>query len=102
MNNNLLNEINGMVAHWLSVEAGSYLRSDYGNGFKDLLQLPIAVIGLEADKQIKKMMVDIPLLSNLPEGSVNIYRVPTPESNDSATIAVEVMGNIIVAKGVVL
>jgi hypothetical protein len=101
MNNITPQDINAMVAHWLSVPAGSYLGSDYGNGLNDLLQLPISVIGLEADKQLAKLLLDVPILAALPEGSINIYRVPTPNATDSATIAVEVLGQIITANGVI-
>jgi hypothetical protein len=43
----------------------------------------------------------VPILAALPEGSINIYRVPTPNATDSATIAVEVLGQIITANGVI-
>lgn len=102
MNNITPQDIFDMVTHWLSVPAGSYLGSDYGNGLNDLLQLPIGIIGIEADKQLEKLLRDVPILSALPNGSVNIYRIPTPDSIDSSTIAVEVLGRVITANGAIL
>lgn len=60
-----------MVKHWLSTPPNGYLGSGYGCDPKSLLQLPNAN-GL-ADAFIDKMMEDIPLLQQLPRGSVNVY-----------------------------
>jgi len=60
-----------MVRHWLSTPPNGYLGSSYGCDPKALLQLPNAD-GM-GDAFIDKMLIDIPLLRQLPRGSVNVY-----------------------------
>lgn len=69
-------DIQDMVAHWLSTPIRSYLGSDYGQDSLSLLQLPQG--GGSADQYIAKLKTDIPLLSTLPPGTVNLFSVPTP------------------------
>lgn len=64
-------DLAGMVRHWLGTPPNGYFGSSYGCDIKALLQLPNAD-GL-GDAFIDKMLLDIPLLRQLPRGSVNIY-----------------------------
>ncbi len=58
------------LAHWLNCPPNGYLGSDYGIDLKQYLHKPMNTF--EADKIIAKMRVDIPVLSLLPENSINI------------------------------
>lgn len=60
-----------MIRHWLFTRPNGYLGSGYGCDPKALLQLPNAD-GM-GDAFIDKMLIDIPLLRQLPRGSVNVY-----------------------------
>lgn len=64
-------DLGRMVRHWLSTPPNGYLGSSYGCDPKSLLQLPNSS-GL-GDAFIDKMMEDIPLLRQLPRGTVNVY-----------------------------
>lgn len=65
------NDIARMVRHWLSTPVNGYLGSGYGSDPKSLLQLP-NTSGL-GDAFIDKMMIDIPVLRQLPRGTVNVF-----------------------------
>lgn len=60
-----------MVRHWLSTPPNGYLGSGYGCDPYALLQKPQSS-GL-ADEFIDKMMVDLPILKQLPRGTVNVF-----------------------------
>lgn len=64
-------DIAGMVQHWLSTPVNGYLGSGYGSDIKSLLQQPNSS-GL-GDAFINKMLNDIPILQQMPRGSVNVY-----------------------------
>lgn len=63
-----------MVRHWLSTPPNGYLGSPYGCDPKALLQQPQSS-GL-ADEFIDKMMTDLPILKQLPRGTVNVFFQP--------------------------
>jgi hypothetical protein len=77
-----------MVWHWLNTPTGSYLGSDYGSDCKSLLQNPQSV-GI-ADKFLKKLKKDVPVLAILPQGSVNLYAVP--DAVDKLTLLLDIAG----------
>lgn len=64
-------DIGAMVRHWLSTPPNGYLGSGYGCDPKALLQQPNSN-GL-GDAFIDKMMADLPILRQMPRGSVNVY-----------------------------
>lgn len=82
-------DVMSMIEHWLKTPQDAYLGSSYGNNLREVLQSPLSA-GL-ANKQIKKMIEDIPILSVFPEGSINIYSVA--QSPDKTYIMIDVMGN---------
>lgn len=84
-------DIHLMVRHWLNTPAGSYLGSSYGSNVADLLQSPLSGIG--ADAVIAKMVSDIPVLSVLPDGAINIYAAQTDV--DSVELVIEIAGQTI-------
>lgn len=83
-------DLEKMVLHWLSTPAGSYLGSNYGSNIKNTLQRP--QIDTDADEVLAKLRTDIPLLSALPAGSVNIYSYPHPDHVDRQQLVIEVAG----------
>lgn len=66
-----LAEIADMVRHYLQMRANGYLGHGYGNTLKDLLQKPMNVA--LADREIRKMIKDVPILAQLPKGSLGLY-----------------------------
>lgn len=80
------NDIARMVRHWLSTPPNGYLGSGYGSDPKSLLQLPNNA-GL-GDAFIDKMLTDIPLLRQLPRGTVNVYFEQV--GNDRKRLLIEV------------
>ncbi|APQ14634.1 hypothetical protein BJP27_23970 (plasmid) [Pseudomonas oryzihabitans] len=66
-----MSEIADMVRHWLRMRANGYLGQSYGNTLKDLLQKPIGMA--QGDQLLRKLMIDVPILTQLPSGSVNVY-----------------------------
>lgn len=64
-------DVSGMVGHWLATPVGAYLGSFYGSDLKSVLQNPMGA-GV-VDGQIAKLRVDVPLVNQLPAGSVNVY-----------------------------
>lgn len=75
-----------MVRHWLATPVNGYLGSGYGSDIHALLQQPQAS-GL-GDEFIDKMMADIPILRQLPRGSVNVYFEEV--GNDSKRLLIQV------------
>lgn len=59
-----------MVEHWLGCPPRGYLGSSYGSDVKSLLQTPMAA-GL-ADDLVRKCQTDIPLVSGLPDGGLDV------------------------------
>jgi hypothetical protein len=73
MAGNTLNmlEVADMVRHWMETPTGAYLGQSYGNDIKSLLQQPQnAALG---DAFVEKLITDVPVLGNLPSGTVNVY-----------------------------
>lgn len=64
-------DLERMVRHWLSTRPNGYLGSGYGCDPKALLQKPQS--SPLADEFINKMFVDLPILRQLPRGSVNVF-----------------------------
>lgn len=86
-------DLYGMVSHWLNTPAGAYFGSSYGNPIKGTLQRPMS--DTNADEVLEKMVADLPLLSTLPAGTVNIYAFAHPDFVDRTELAVEVGGELI-------
>lgn len=82
------NDIHAMVEHWLKVQVYGYLGSDYGQDLKALLQRPFS--DGAADAFLAKMYADIPALSVLPAGAVNLYSVRTRP--DQLDLVIDVSG----------
>lgn len=89
------NDIQAMVGHWLRVPVNGFLGSDYGSDIKALLQAPQS--DTAADGFIKKMLIDIPILRSLPDGSINLYGVQT--APDRLDLVIEVAGQTIQIPG---
>ena len=73
MAGNTLNmlEVADMVRHWMETPTGAYLGQSYGNDIKSLLQQPQnAALG---DAFVEKLITDVPVLGNMPSGTVNVY-----------------------------
>ena len=64
-------DVSAMVGHWLATPVGGFLGSFYGSDLKSVLQNPMGA-GV-ADGQIAKLRVDVPLINQLPAGTVNVY-----------------------------
>jgi len=60
-----------MVQHWLSTPPNGYLGSPYGCDPYSLLQKPQS--SSLADEFVDKMMTDLPILRQLPRGTVNVF-----------------------------
>lgn len=84
-------EVQGMVGHWLSTPTNGYLGSSYGNDAPSLLQKPNAA-GL-GDAFLAKLTKDVPLLSALPGGAVNLYLERV--GNDSNRLVINVADSLI-------
>lgn len=88
-------DIYNMVTHWLRTPVNGYLGSDYGSDIKAMLQTPHAA-GL-ADAFIDKMRADIPVLSMLPPGSINLYY--RDQAPDKRELIVDVAGRTVTIEG---
>jgi len=77
-----------MIRHWLSTPPNGYLGSGYGSDPLSLLQIAMATN--EGDVFLAKMRTDLPLLSALPAGAVNLYFEDT--GIDSKNLIIEVAG----------
>ena len=77
-----------MVQHWLEAEPNGYLGSSYGSDLKSYLFLPMSAD--IADSIIAKMIEDIPILSALPAGAINLY---IDDSNiETKTLYIDING----------
>lgn len=85
-------EVSGMIEHWLTTPPNGYLGSSYGSDPKSLLQRP-NTDGL-GDQFIDKMIVDVPVLSGLPQGAVNVSL--KEDDKDSKTLLIDVAGNLVI------
>lgn len=83
-------QIEKMIDHWIGTPPNGYLGSSYGADLPSLLQKPISVLNIEADKFLAKMKQDIPILQALPAGSVNIYGQKVPGTFDKYEIFVTI------------
>lgn len=91
MENNVTGlDIQNMVGHWLKTPLNGYFGCDYGQDLKALLQNP--QLEGQADAQIAKLKADLPVLTVLPSGSVNIYGTHT--GVDNLNLFIEVAGTI--------
>lgn len=84
-------DIQAMVAHWLATPVYGYLGSDYGADLLALLHTPQAS-GI-ADGFIAKMVKDLPVLSMLPAGSINVFS--RPRGDDGLDLFIDVAGMLI-------
>lgn len=82
-----------MVRHWLNTPAGSYLGSSYGSNLKDMLQRPILDSGM--DEVVAKLKEDIPILSVLGAGAVNVLAYESTDRIDGIELVIEVAGRVI-------
>lgn len=69
-----VNEVQGMVNHWLNTPVCGYLGSDYGQDGRAMLQLAQSD-QVAADAFLKKLIVDLPILQAVPRESINLYGV---------------------------
>lgn len=91
MENNVTSlDIQNMVGHWLQTPINGYFGLDFGQDLKALLQNP--QLEGQADSQIAKLKADLPVLTVLPAGSVNIYG--THSGVDALNLFIEVAGTI--------
>lgn len=91
-------EVVDMVRHWLETPTGAYLGQSYGNDIKSLLQQPQnSVLG---DAFIEKLIADVPVLKNMPAGTVNVYLASVGKERQrliidlaGTEVASEILGN---------
>lgn len=88
-------DIQGMVSHWLSTPAGSYLGSDYGNDIKSFLQAPEAAGFFQSF--LAKMRADLPILSALPSDAISIYYQDVQP--DKRLLVVDIAGALLSSDG---
>ncbi|WP_428383702.1 spike base protein, RCAP_Rcc01079 family [Nevskia ramosa] len=86
-------EIQGMVGHWLGTPEFGYLGSAYGSNLPIALFAPLAAG--RADAILSKLRGDVPVLSLLPPGSVNLFSEQVLP--DRQRIFVTVGGELVVA-----
>lgn len=86
------NDIQDMVTHHLGTPPNGYLGSPYGTQIKEMLQNPEAT-GV-ANAFIAKLRQDVPVLTAMPNGAVNIYYQDTPP--DRRELILDVAGNQVV------
>lgn len=67
-----LSEVVDMCRHWFQMHANGYLGQSYGHYLKDLLQKPMNA--MHADELLRKLIKDVPILAELPKGSINLYQ----------------------------
>lgn len=77
-----------MVRHWLRTPVNGYLGHGYGHDIKSLLQLPLSTP--MADSILQKLMTDVPILTRMPAGSVNLYTETV--GNDQLRLIVSLAG----------
>lgn len=85
------NDIYKMVEHWLKTPINGYLGSDYGQNLSDLLQKPLSQP--DADRVIRKLKNDIPVLQALENEHPNVVGIyVSSEGVDKLRIILEVLG----------
>lgn len=78
------------LKHWLACPTNGYLGSDYGIDLKQFLHTPMSTF--DADYIIAKMLADIPILSSLPQNSINL--LIDDNETDSKKIYIQVADKI--------
>jgi len=84
-------DVISQVHHWLSCRVNGYLGSDYGSDLKSLLHTPLS--GGLAEELIAKCKQDVPILTQAPAGSINVYAIS--EGMDVKRIVFEVSGEVV-------
>lgn len=84
-------DLQGMVTHWLGCPPNGYLGSGYGSALQDLLQTPLS--GGAADAVLRKLRDDVPVMSQIPEDSLNIFAQNEPP--DGLRLFIEVAGSFV-------
>lgn len=77
-----------MIAHWAATKPNTYYGSTYGSPGEDLLQKPLS--SPIADAYLAKMREDIPVIADLPPGTINMYS--THDGLDRKSIFIEING----------
>lgn len=90
-------EMAGMVRHWLRTPPNGYLGSSYGADLLELLQKPL--MAGAGDALIAKMLLDIPLLSMLPSGSINVFMQNVEGTIDERELIIQVADQYITVTG---
>lgn len=88
-------DLEGQIRHWLSTPVGSYLGSSYGSPLRDKLQRPMSE---SMDDVIAKLKHDVPMLTMLGAGAVNILEYEG-DSIDKTHLIIEVAGRAIEVNG---
>lgn len=88
-------EIVDMVTHWLQTMPNTFLGSDYGGVgiIKEILHKSMR--SAVANSIIEKMKKDIPILSVMPSGMINIYMQDKAGRNDTKVLYIDVASNVI-------
>lgn len=82
-------DIQLMIRHWLETPTNGYLGSDYGSDIKTLLQRAQSETRL-ADRFLRKLRTDVPVLDAVPQELVGLYA--TPSGIDRLDLTLEVAG----------
>ena len=85
----------GMVSHWLTCPPNGYLGQPYGSDVKQVLHTPMAAGRI--DDQIEKCRADIPLVSRLGPGGINVYAYDA--GMDKKVMVFEVAGELVPVLG---
>lgn len=84
-------EIQDMVSHWLGTPTNGYLGSRYGQDVKSLLQTPQSE-GL-ADDVLNKLRSDVPVLTAIPTGSLNLFGIQS--APDKLDLVIDIAGTFV-------
>lgn len=87
-------DIAAMVKHWLATPVEGYLGSPYGSDVRSLLQRPQNDASAFREF-MQKMFKDLPVLSMLPEGAVNVY--VNRQGVERAKLVIDVAGTLVEA-----
>lgn len=87
--------VQSMVRDWLTTPVNGYLGSSYGQDLRRVLHSPLGAN--LADAQLEKLRTDVPVLTMLPESSVNLYS----DSNGIETkrLYIELAGKLLAFEG---
>jgi len=80
-----------MIAHWVGTKPNAYYGSTYGAPTDDLLQKPLS--SPIADAYLAKMREDIPVIAELPPGTINMRA--SGDGLDRKTIFIEINGSYV-------